>query len=95
MSTIAVLRFDTVDKLQATELLKFTGVTVNGYFSMAVRQLLNQRRIPFDIVLAPRDFTEETRCAMVAAEAKEMGLIPDDAVRFASVDDAMAWLEAK
>ena len=30
---------------------------------------------------------------MVAAEAKEQGLIPDDGVRFNAVEDAMAWLE--
>ena len=93
MSTATTLRFDEADKLQATELLKSMGITFNGYLSMAVRQLLNQRRIPFDIVPTPCVPTEETLRAMVAAEAKEQGLIPDDGVRFNAVEDAMAWLE--
>ncbi len=93
MTTATTLRFDDADKLQATELLRSMGITFNGYLSMAVRQLLNQRRIPFDIVPATCAPTEETRRAMVAAEAKELGLIPDDGVCFTSVEEAIAWLE--
>ena len=36
---------------------------------------------------------EETRRALVAAEAKELGLISDDAPAFADVDGLMAFLE--
>ena len=93
MSTATTLRFDEADKREATELLKSMGISFNGYLTMSVRQLLNQRRIPFEILPEAPEPTEETRRAMVAAEAKQMGLIPDDAVTFTSVDDAMAWLE--
>lgn len=94
MGAATTLRFDEADKQEATDLLKSMGISFNGYLTMSVRQLLNQRRIPFEILPEAPKPTEETRRAMVAAEAKEMGLIPDDAVRFSSADDAMAWLEA-
>lgn len=93
MGAATTLRFDEADKREATELLKSMGISFNGYLTMSVRQLLNQRRIPFEILPEAPEPTEETRRAMVAAEAKQMGLIPDDAVTFTSVDDAMAWLE--
>ena len=95
MSTATTLRFDAADKLQATELLKSMGVAFNVYLAMAVRQLLNQRRIPFDTLPPACEPAEETRRVMVAAEAKELGLIPDDTARFTSVDGAMVWLEAE
>ena len=36
---------------------------------------------------------EETRRALVAAEAKELGLIPDDAPAFDDIDGLVAFLE--
>lgn len=94
MATAATtLRFEDVDKLEATDLLKSMGLTFNGYLALSVRQLLNQRRIPFDIIPAACEPTEEARRAMVAAEAKELGLIPDDDPRFDNADDFMASLE--
>ena len=54
---------------------------------------MNQRRIPFEIVPAVGIPNEETRRALVAAEAKELGLISDDAPAFADVDGLMAFLE--
>jgi DNA-damage-inducible protein J len=43
--------------------------------------------------VATTAYTEETRRALVEAEAKELGLIPDDAATFTSVEDAMAYLD--
>ena len=56
-------------------------------------QLVNQRRIPFEIVPAGGVPNEETRRALVAAEAKELGLIPDDAPAFDDIDGLVAFLE--
>lgn len=93
MATVATtLRFEDTDKAEATNILKSMGLTFNGYLNLSVKQLLNQRRIPFEIVPSSYEPTEETRRAMVAAEAKELGLIPDDAASFSSSADAMAWL---
>lgn len=78
----------------ATRLLKTIGLTFNGYLNLPVKQLINQRCIPFEIVPAQSDEPNETtRRAMVSAEAKELGLIPDDGARFDNVHDAMRWLD--
>ena len=89
MTVATTLRFDESDKLEASALLESMGISFNGYLTMSVKQLINQRRIPFDIVPASYEPTEETRLAMLRAEAKAAGLIPDDDPRFGSVDDFM------
>ena len=94
MAAATTLRFDEADKAMATGLLKTMGITFNGYLSMAVKQLINQQRVPFDILPTGYEPTEETHKAMVAAEAKALGLIPDDAVAFDDVDELMDYLEA-
>lgn len=48
---------------------------------------------PFEIVPAGGVPNEETRRALVAAEAKELGLIPDDAPAFDDIDGLVAFLE--
>lgn len=71
MVTASTTRFEESDKSEATDLLKSMGLTFNGYLNMAVKQLINQRRIPFEILPAKEEPSEETRRAMIAAEAKE------------------------
>ena len=84
------VRFDEGLRAQATDILDSIGL--NAYLTLALRQLVNQRRIPFELVPAQEEPNEETRRAMVLAEAKELGLIEDDAVSFDSADDAAAFL---
>lgn len=60
---------------------------------MATHQLVNQRRISFEVVPAMETPNEETRRALVAAEAKELGLIPDDSAYFNDIDELMAFLD--
>lgn len=48
---------------------------------------------PFDITTAGETPNEETRRALAAAEAKERGLILDDAPAFDNVDKLMTFLE--
>ncbi len=98
MSTAATLkpttiRIDESLKKQATDILDSIGLGLNAYLNLAVRQLVNQRRIPFELAAAPEVPNEETRQAMVAAEAKAMGLIPDDSVSFTDVKEMMAFLD--
>ena len=71
-------------------------VAFSDHLSLVVNRMFDQNRISFDIL--PRAFfepTDETRHAMMAAEAKGEGLILDDSIAFASVADAMEWLEAE
>ena len=88
------VRFDEKLKSDATGILDSIGLSLNSYLTLALKQLVNQRRVPFDLAPAPEVPNEETRRAMVLAEAKEMGLIEDDAATFDSVEDAIAYLEA-
>ena len=94
MATATTMRFDEADKSEATDLLKSMGISFNGYLAMAVKQLINQRRIPFEILPPKTVPTEETRLAMIRAEAKAAGLIPDDDPGFTDVDGFFASLEA-
>lgn len=87
------VRFDSVDKQDASDILSAMGLTLNGYLNMAVKQLINQRRVPFEIVLPREEPTTATRSAMILAEAKELGLIEDDSASFSSAQGAMDWLE--
>ena len=37
---------------------------------------------------------DETRAALVLAQAKELGLVSDDSPRFSTTEAAMSWLES-
>ena len=95
MVTASTTRFEESDKSEATDLLKSMGLTFNGYLNMAVKQLINQRRIPFEILPAKEEPSEETRRAMIAAEAKEYGLIDDDSPSFTTADEVINWLDGE
>lgn len=66
-------------KRDATELLNSIGLSLSGYCTLALKQLINKRRVPFELEAAPLEPNEQTRRAMIEAEAKAYGLIPDDA----------------
>lgn len=89
------VRFDEGLKSQAVAILDSIGLNLNTYLTLSLRQLVNQRRVPFELAPAPEVLNEETRRAMLLAEAKEMGLIEDDAVTFDNADDFIAYLEAE
>lgn len=96
MSTIAkptTIRIEDDLKSQATAILDSIGLSFNSYVQLATRQLVNQRRIPFDLMAPVEVPNEITYRALVEAEAKALGLIPDDAPAFVRADDMMAFLE--
>ena len=66
---------------------------LNTYVNLALRQLVNQRRIPFELVPAEDTPNEETRRAMVLAEAKELGIVKDNDPSFDDADMLMASLD--
>ena len=94
MMKSTTIRMDDELKRETVEMLDALGLSFNSYVTMASKQLVTQRRVPFDIIVPDDVPNEETRRAMVAAEAKMLGLIPDDAPSFDNADDAMAFLEA-
>ena len=63
-----------------------------NYVTMASIQLVNQQRLPFDTSARAAEPNEQTKRAMLEAEAKERGILPDDAATFNSAQDAIAWL---
>ncbi|GBG93820.1 DNA-damage-inducible protein J [Ligilactobacillus salitolerans] len=83
MSTSATtIRLDDELKDKLIKELSATGLSINAYFNMAARQLILQKKIPFEILTEADEPTEETRRALVAAEAKKLGIIPDDVPEF-------------
>ena len=89
------IRINETDKRLATEILDSLGITLNSYLNMAVKQLVNKRRVPFELD-APRDIpNDETRMALAIAEAKELGIIADDSPAFFDADEALAYLESE
>ncbi len=87
------IRIDENLKQQASELCDFLGMSYNTYVTMATRQLVSQRRIPFEVTADVHVPNAQTHSAMVAAEAKELGLIPDDALEFSDVSTLMEYLD--
>ena len=93
MSTATVkpttVRIEEGLKEQATEFLDTVGLSLN----LAVRQLVNQRKIPFEIVGRAEVPNEATRRAMVIAEAHELGILPDDSPSFNNADELISFLD--
>ena len=54
---------------------------------------MNQRKVPFELVPPEPVPNPDTYRAMIAAEAKSLGLIPDDASSFRSPDALEAFLD--
>lgn len=80
-------------KAQANEILDSIGLSYNSFVLLATHQLVNQRRIPFEIVSAPEVPNALTHRALIEAEAKELGLLTDDSKSFNDVDELMAYLD--
>ena len=97
MSTATVkpttVRIEEGLKEQATEFLDSVGLSLNSYLNLAVRQLVNQRKIPFEIVGRAEVPNEVTRRAMVIAVAHELGILPDDSLSFNNADERMSFLD--
>ena len=93
MTTATTIRMDESIKSQATDILESIGLGLNTYVNLALRQLVNQRRIPFELIPAEDTPNEETRRAMVLAEAKELGIVKDNDPSFVDADMLMASLD--
>lgn len=88
------IRLDSDIKDELNSTLKSLGLTPNTYFNMAARQLIIQKRIPFDVIVEQPEPNETTRRALVEAEAKELGLIPDNSPSFDTTRSALDHLDS-
>lgn len=94
MVTATSIRMDSELKQQVNARLDALGMNFNTFVIMASKQLVAQNRLPFSTAVPhSQEPTEETRRAMLIAEAKELGIIADSSPAFDSVDDAMAYLD--
>ncbi|WP_373842569.1 type II toxin-antitoxin system RelB/DinJ family antitoxin [Limosilactobacillus sp.] len=87
------IRLDDHLKNQLNKALKPMGLSINAYFNMAARQLVIQRKVPFEILTKKEVPTKTTQKALVEAEAKELGIIPDDSPEFDNVNDLKKYLD--
>lgn len=91
--TPTTIRLDDDLKEELIKDLEPMGLSINSYFNMAARQLVIQKKIPFEILAEQEEPNLATRRALIEAEAKELGIIPDDSPRFKNVDDLMKSLD--
>lgn len=87
------IRLDADLKKELTKELKSMGLSINGYFNLAARQLVIQKKVPFEVLAESDEPTETTKKALVIAQAKELGIIPDDSPSFDSMDDLKNYLD--
>ena len=67
------VRIDENLKARANEILGSIGLSYNTYVVMATHQLVNQRRIPFEIVPAGEVPNDETRRALIRRRSERDG----------------------
>lgn len=93
MTSSTTIRLDDDLKKELQKDLDAAGISMNAYFVMAAKQLVLQKKIPFEILTEPEVPNDITRKAMLLAEAKDEELIPDDSPSFNNVDDLMKSLD--
>ncbi|MCI2148200.1 type II toxin-antitoxin system RelB/DinJ family antitoxin [Bifidobacterium crudilactis] len=77
---------------EATAVLDSIGLNLSMYVELALRQLVNEGKVPFELKASSRIPTEQTWRRMIEVEAKESGLLSDDAVTFDDPVEAVAEL---
>lgn len=94
MTVTMSVKMDENVKASVCSMLDGMGMTFGGFVNMAARQLLIQGKLPFEVIAptATEVPTEETRRALVEAEAKMLGLLPDDVVSFSDGASAASFI---
>lgn len=93
MTTTTTIRLDSKLKKELTKELKSMGLSINGYFNLAARQLVIQKKVPFELLAEADEPAATTKKALVTAQAKELGIISDDSPSFNSMDDLKNYLD--
>ena len=92
-TTPTSIRLDSDLKKELNKELKSMGLSINGYFNLAARQLVIQKKIPSEVLAETDEPTETTKKALVIAQAKELGIIPDDSPSFDNIDELKNYLD--
>lgn len=91
--TPTTIHLDDKLKKELGKELKTMDLSINEYFNLAARQLVIQKEIPFEVLAELNEPTEITEKALVTAQAKELGIIPDDSPSFNNVDELKNYLD--
>ena len=67
-STYVQIRTDEDDKREASEILNELGTNLSAVLNMTIKQIIMQRRIPFEVALPKRDEAVEYAAATLAME---------------------------
>ena len=92
-TTPTTIRLDDDLKKELTKELSSMGLSIIGYFNLAARQLVIQKKVPFEVLAESNEPTEATKKALVAAQAKELGIIPDDSPSFDNMNELKNYLD--
>lgn len=93
MTSSTTIRLDDDLKKELQKELDVAGISMNAYFVMAAKQLVLQKKIPFEVLTETEIPNNTTRKAMLLADAKDEGIIPDDSPSFNNIDDLMNSLD--
>jgi addiction module RelB/DinJ family antitoxin len=67
-STYVQFRIDEKDKKEASEILNSLGTNLSAVLNMTIKQIILQRRIPFDVALPEHSEAVEYAAATLAME---------------------------
>jgi len=75
MDNMSMVQARTPEKLKtnASEVLDELGLNLSTYINMALKQLVIQRRIPFEVSLDPKQYTDQEAIDEVTATMKMEG----------------------
>ena len=79
-NTFIQFRIDENDKKQATEILDSLGTNLSAVLNMTIKQIILQKRIPFDVAL-PEDHAVESVAASMAMEGLPLDAKEKEALR--------------
>ena len=72
MTSSTTIRLDDDLKKELQKELDVAGISMNAYFVMAAKQLVLQKKIPFEVLTEAEIPNNTTRKAMLLADAKDM-----------------------
>ena len=78
-SATVQVRIDPILKTKTEKMLQEMGLTMSTAFTMMCKQILNQRRLPFDVIAPPAEnIDHEAKMAAFHAFEKLEGILPSD-----------------
>lgn len=94
MSHTYSYRANEKDHDEVKKILNELGLDVSTSIKIYFKQIIKQKGIPFSLTTNNSDTpTEETKKALLLAEAKDMGLIEDNTPGFTNNKDLMNYMK--